>query len=266
MTERSGVRTRVDDALEVASEERGRVRTKRAAFGEFELALRGIPARSPASRSGGTGRATAPTAVSVQDPREGTASTDRYRHAREAFAGTVEPRLGDDATLETIEAELGTEIALMLDPRTDAEFSPPAKDVLLTAAAARQVELSAMERVFEAEIRSLQAAREEIGTVTSWIADANETSLPELGFEALRTHHKTLSAHRGRCEELVSDRQAVLDGRSYEGEVALSHRALVEQLYAGFPTDYPVLATSARLTGVCEGCRRAVRAHLVRRV
>lgn len=269
MTEPSGVRTRVSDALEMAGEKRRRVRAKRSAFGEFEHALREIPAHSSASRSGGTGRGTVPTAVSVREPGGDRASEDRCLRAREAFAGTIEPCL-DDAAFESlsgaIEAELGTEVALVLDPRTDTAFSPPTKDAMVSAAADRQIELSAMERALEAEIRSLRAAVEGIGAVTGWIADADETPLSKLGFAALRARHEALSAHRSRCEGLVSDRQAVLDGRSCEGEVVLGHRTLVGQLYTAFPAEYPVLATSARLIGVCEECQHAVRAHLVRRV
>lgn len=78
--------------------------------------------------------------------------------------------------------------------------------------------------------------------------------------------HDIYSTHRERCGDVLGDRQAVLDGRSCEGEVVLSHRGLVEGLYAGFPIGYPILATSARLIELCEEWQRAVRAHIVRRI
>lgn len=267
--ERSGVHTRVRDALEVAREKRRRVRAKRSAFGEFERALGEVPARSPGCGSGGTGSdGDVPAAMSVRMRGETAGSADRCRQVREAFAATIEPRLDDppDSLSAAIEAELGTEVALALDPRTDAGFSPGMKGALLTAVAERQVELSATERALGVEISSLRAAGEEIEAVTGWIADADETPLSKLGFEALRARHEALSAHRERCGDVARDRQAVLDGRSCEDELALSHRGLVEGLYAAFPAEYPVLVTCVRLIGVCEECQRAVRAHLVRRV
>lgn len=263
--ERSSVHTRVSDALEAAREERRRVRAKRSAFGEFERTLEEIPAR----RATGAGHGDVPSPLSVQARGEPTASVNRCRQVRKAFVGMIRPRLGDGVSNPlsgAIEAELGTEIALALDPRTDAGFAPRVKEVLLTAAADRQIELSAIERALGTELRSLQVARDEIEAVTGWIADADETPLSELGFETLRARHETLSTHQKRCGDVLRNRQAVLKGRSCEGEVVLSHRGLVKHLYARFPAEYPVVATSARLIEVCEECQRTVRAHLVRRV
>lgn len=251
------VRTHIGEALEVAREERRRLRKKRSDFAAFEQELREGPTRSSTRGSGGGDPGDVPAAALVAGAGDAT-TADPCRWIREAFAGTIPPhRTGDEGS------EL---LSAALEAGTVGEFPARTKAALLAAIADRQVELSAMDGALETETRSLRAASEGIEEVSGWIVDADEIPLPELGFEALRDHHETLSAHRSRCGDLASDRQAVLDGRSREGTVALSHRALVEALYTEFPAEYPVVATCARLIEVCEGCQRAIRAHLVRRV
>lgn len=259
------VRTRVDEALERVDDERRRLREKRSGLEEFERELREVPARSVGSGRPDRG---VPTAVSVAEVDD-VAAADRCRRLREAFAGTVRPPLAVDESeplSTTIEAKLGAEVATALAPETVAAFSERTKAALLSAVADRRAELASMDRALKTEGRSLRATSEAVEGITAWIADADEIPLSELGFADLRARHEALSAHRGRCEEVVSDRQAALDGRSFEGPVALSHRALVEVLYAECPVDHPVLATCVRLIGVCADSQRAVRAHLVRRV
>ncbi|WP_423751752.1 DUF7260 family protein [Salinirarus marinus] len=47
-----------------------------------------------------------------------------------------------------------------------------------------------------------------------------------------------------------------------DGQVAITHRSLVQYLYSTFSVTYPVLVTVVRLAELCQSCQRTVRDHL----
>lgn len=266
------ITTHVHDALDRVQREQEHVSEKLSAVGRFADRAREVPAGSPRKQTG-TARATAgggpsPAAITTQND----SSTDRCRQVCEAFAETVgavrSAGSEESASLSAaLRDELGDDVALALAPGTGSGFTPDVKRAVLAAATRRRTELRAMEQALATEADSLHTAAAELDEVTDWLAQTDETPLLELGFEALRERHETLAHHRTRFERLVGDRQQVLNGTtSHEAAAGVSHRALVASLYDGFPTDYPVLATVARLDGVCDDCQRAVRDHLTRRV
>ncbi|WP_327050595.1 DUF7260 family protein [Halomicrococcus gelatinilyticus] len=266
------VTTHVNDALGRVQREQEHVSEKQSALDRFCDRVREVPAGSPRQPSA-TSRATAGgTASAMATYRRSDSSADRCRRVCEAFAETVAAAgLADGQESESLSTalrtELGDDVALALAPGTDGVFTPDVKQAVLAAATRRRTELRAMERALATEADSLRTAAAELDEVTDWLARTDETPLLELGFEALRERHETLTRHRARCERLARDRQRVLNGTtSHEAAAGVSHRALVASLYDGFPTDHPVLATVARLDGVCDDCQRAVRDHLTRRV
>lgn len=198
---------------------------------------------------------------------------DGCRAVRRAFAETIRPHSVVDVAdadaeplLETIREELSDSIAVALAPTTEASFSPGLKRAVVSAATARRVELTTLDRALEREGAFLDEAQSTVETVTDWLVDADETPLTDLGFDALRARHETLGTHRDRCSDLADRRQAFLrETTERNAQARIGHRKLVPYLYDDFPVDHPVLATVARLDSVCAGCQRTVRDHLVRR-
>ncbi|WP_460559486.1 DUF7260 family protein [Halorubrum pallidum] len=87
-----------------------------------------------------------------------------------------------------------------------------------------------------------------------------------LGFDELRAYHDRLEAHRAQCAGVCRDRQEDLGGAtSHDVAVGITHRSLVEHVYANLSVTHPVLDTATRLSGICTECQRTVRDHLVRR-
>jgi hypothetical protein len=218
--------------------------------------------------------ASSPGVTATTGTLDGDRSTDdRCRAVRQAFVETIRPHSVDDAAdadaeplLETVRAELTDSIAVALAPTTDASFSPALKRAIASAATARRVELTTLDRALDREETMLDDAESTVETVTDWLVDADETPLTDLGFEALRSRHVTLATHRDRCADLADRRQSFLRRTTDRGAQArIPHRSLVSSLYDDFPVDHPVLATVARLDSVCAACQRTVRDHLVRR-
>jgi len=254
------VRTHVRAARERVGDERAAVAAKRDALDTFREEVRSM---EPAGR--GVARAAAGPVV------DGSTGTGRERCSavRTAFAETVAPHSGeaDEGLLETMDAELGEQLALAVAPSTPTAFTPGVRDRLVSAIEARRRELSVTLRALDGEADSLDRTRDTLGEVTDWLATADETPLSALGFEELAARHRTLGTHREACADLARRRQAHLDGTTSAGaSVGLTHRDLVAYLYQSLSVDYPVLTTVARLVEVLECCRRAVRDHLVRRV
>lgn len=260
------VETHVDRAAARVREERTALESKGAAYEAFVRRVAAVPAESAPS-----GQPGAAVATGTQFRTEARGS-DRCRAVREAFAETVRPHsvadVDDAESLSTtIRNELTDAVADVLAPTTDAVFTPETKRAIVAEARTQRAGVAVTERALDREAASLDDAAAVVEAVTSWVAGAERTPLSELGFDALRNRHRTLAAHRERCEAAVADRQTFLrESTGRTAAVEVGHRALARYLYQELPVKYPVLSTVTRFDGVCESCQRAVRAHLVRRV
>ncbi|RNJ26020.1 DUF7260 family protein [Halosegnis longus] len=258
------VETHIDDAIERASDERAVIADKRDAIAQFTERVAEL---SPASEATAT-----PAIATTGGLAEGSDAGDsRCRTVRQAFAETVYPHAldeieGTESVHAAIGNELSEELAVALAPATDAAFSATLKQALVSEAESRRTETAVLVRALEREVEQLQQAGAVVEEVTGWIDEAEETPLTELGFDALHARHERLADYRDRCETVVSERQAFLDGTTNTGaDVGVSHRLFPSYLYQSFPDEHPALATVARLDSTCESCQRAVRAHLTRR-
>ncbi|WP_254532395.1 DUF7260 family protein [Natrinema gelatinilyticum] len=267
------VRTPIHHARDRVNEERNHVREKRTSFETFARLVRRITARSvrhPPDAPAVTDEDTFAAPTISCAPRVDS-SEDGCKQVREAFAETVRPHSVRDLEepeplAATIEEEFGPDCALALASKTPTRFTASTKRAVLAAVAERTTELAAMGNALESEAESLDVAADVVEDCTSWLVEANETPLPDLGFDELRTRHETLSRYRTRCDDLARDRQSFLSGTTNPGPgVGMTHQELAAYLYAAFPVDYPVLATCVRLERICRNCQRAVRDHLVRR-
>lgn len=200
-----------------------------------------------------------------------TPATDRCQTVRTVFAETIRPHSvasidGTESLLETIRAEFTGEIAVALAPTTDVSFSPELKRMLLAEAGARRSEAASLREALGREEAHLDEAATSVDAVITWIANSDETPLTDLGFEALKRRHETLSSHVDCCEEVAHNRQDFLQATtSSGGDTGVPHRNVMPYLYQDFSVDHPVLATAATLTETCQECQRAVRDHLTRR-
>jgi hypothetical protein len=258
------VQTYVDQARRRVQAEREAVAAKLAAIDGFverigDLSTASTPSTTEAIAAGGG------------LVRAESATEDRCRTVRTVFADTIRPHSVADVDeseplLATIRSEFSDGVAVALAPTTETAFTAELKRAVLSEAAARRAETAVLRRALDREAGHLEAAGETVDDVTGWIADADETPLTDLGFEALQQRHETLARHRTRCDTLAERRQVFLNGTTNEGaDTGIRHRVLVPYLYQEFPVDHPLLATAARLDATCAECRRAVRAHLVRR-
>ena len=200
------------------------------------------------------------------------ASTDEQcRAVRTAFEETIRPHSvadidGSEPLLATIRSEFTDSIAVALAPTTETPFSADLKRMLISEANARRTEIDVFRRALTREETHLETAADRLADIVTWITDADDTPLPDLGFEALKQRHETLADHRDRCETLAQQRQAFLQQTTNEHvEAGIEHRELVQYLYGDSPVAHPLLTTIVRLDAVCKTCQRAVRQHLVRR-
>jgi hypothetical protein len=263
------VETHVGDALDRAETERRHVEQKGAAFQEFRAVVREI---EPTTRGGQPGGPMADGGIAVAATGyAGGGTRNKCEQVRAEFAETVgqvsDVVAAEETTIETLREEFCEEIALALSPHSESQFTPNVKQALLTAAGNRRQELAALRKALVVERESLDDAVEEVGEMTTWLAEADQTPLLGLGFEELRERHERLSSFRDRCKRIADHRQDTLETTtSYEGSAGLEHEGVVTYLYDDFPTTHPVLSTTARLDEVCADCQRAVRDHLTRRV
>mgnify|MGYP006288907567 FL=1 len=261
-----GIETHVHQARTRAQAEWEAVDAKVDAYDAFIGRVTNLPT-APAPSA--TPRATAAAGTLA---RGGSATDDRCRRVRKAFAETVRPHSIDDvddpeSVLETVQSEFSDSVAAALAPTTETSFTPELKRVVVSVASTRRTETKVLRRALAREDDRLERAGETVDDVVEWITRANETPLSDLGFAALRRRHESLAQHRERCEQLARRRQEFVRGTTNEGvDAGIRHQRLVSYLYEDFPVAFPVLATVARLDAVCATCQRAVRQHLVRRV
>jgi len=103
--------------------------------------------------------------------------------------------------------------------------------------------------------------------VTGSILDNDDGEVYALNFDELRERHERLKRHKKRCEDVLAERQEVLHSTTNsKGAKGLEHRELISYLYEDFPTDYPVIATTTRLYGLCEELQEKVRHEIARSV
>jgi len=258
------VTTHIETARSRVSAERATVERKREAFETFAERVATLPTDPTPSAAASI------TATAGPRPHADPSASDRCRTVRTAFAETIRPHSVADADdteplLSTIRTEFTDAIAVALASTTEASFSAALKRAILTETRARRAEAETLERALGCERTQLDDAVSTVERLTGWLADADETPLTDLGFDALRARHETLATHRDHCRELADRRQAFLRQTTGDTRAEISHRTLVPYLYEDFPIDYPVLSTITRLDDVCETCQRAVRDHLVRR-
>jgi hypothetical protein len=260
------VTTHIDHARSRLRAERKAVARKREAFEAFAGRIAELPTEPAQSATPGV------TATAGPHRHGESGATDRRHTVQRIFAETIRPHSvadADDAEslLATIRAEFTDTIAVALAPTTDASFSAELKEAIVAETRVRRVEAETLERALDRERTQLDDAASTVERITSWIADADETSLLDLGFDELRTRHETLATHRDRCQELADRRQAFLRGTTTgDSGARIGHRKLPPYLYEDFPVDHPVLSTVVRLDSACAECQRSVRNHLVRRV
>lgn len=265
------IRTHIDDARNRVRAEQEALAEKMSATEEFISRVGEISPDSTATATTATTTATqgVATATHVQS---GGSRTEGCALVREAFAETVRPHSVADIEdpeplLETIKAELTESVAVALAPQANTPLSPGLKRAILSEAEGRQTEIEVMRQTLDGEAAMLDDAAETVDTITAWIAEADETPLSELDFDALQERHEQLDRHRERCERLATERQRFLrETTSKSVETGLRHEHIIPQLYEDFPVEYPVLATAGRLEETCRECQRAVRNHLTRRV
>lgn len=261
-----GVETHVHQARTRAQAEWEAVDAKVDAYDAFVDRVMDVPTAPTPSA---TPRATATAGALSQG---GAPTGERCRRVRNAFAETVRPHSVDDvdgseSVLETVQSELSNSVAVALAPTTEPSFTPELKRVVVSVASTRRTESKVLRRAIAREDARLERAAETVDDIVEWITEANESSLNDLDFEALRQRHETLARHRERCDELAGRRQEFVRSTTNEGvDVGIRHQRLVSYLYEDFPVEFPVLATVARLDAACAECQRAVRRHLVRRV
>jgi hypothetical protein len=259
------IQTHVDQARTRVRTEREAVTAKLDAFESFADRVADLPTEPRPSSPSGV------TATAGPLSRGGSATDDRCRAVRTAFAETIRPHSVADvddpeSLLATIKSEFSDSIAVALAPTTEPSFTAGLKQAVLSDVGTRRTEMAVLRLALDHEAEHLDAAAAVVDEIVGWIADTDETPLADLGFDALRRRHERLAEHRERCTDLVRERQAFLRRSTNRDGSGISHRTLVPYLYEDFPVDHPLLATAARLDAICADCQRAVRGHLVRSV
>lgn len=267
------VELRTHAAIERAAAERESIEAKAAAFRRFAEQVQDV---SPTGGSGARSQSTLnPTASSVsqQTPTGGalavrsssSSHTSPCHSVREAFAATVLPHAEVETTQKALVDELSTDLAAALSPAAGG-FAQGLKQQLLSRVSERKRECQLLSKAIETERERVRETCSELDSITSWIAEADETPLLQLGFEELRERHDRLEAHRETCSELAHERQAAIRGTRNDGLTGIRQRELLDLLYEDFADNNPVLADIARLDDLLSECQRSVRRHLCARV
>jgi len=260
--------THLAAARDLARAERESVRGKLDAYDQFVARVQDLPLESshPGQRAPALPAGGAQSSGSAASTETGCASV------RAAFRDTIRPYSvedidDDEPLLETIRSELSDSIAVALAPTTDAGFTSSLRDAIVAAVESRRVEAHVMQAGLDAELDELAAASETLEPILTWLYDADETPLTDLGFDQLRARHAKLAAHRERCAQLLADRQAFLHrSTKHAGQAGMQHRTLVRYLYADLPVVFPALAAGVRVETLCADAQRTVREHLTCRV
>lgn len=259
------VDTYVEQARTCVRTEQEAVDAKLDAFETFISRVADLQTdRTPASVAGITAGGTAHLSTDAT-------GTDGCRTVRTAFAETIRPHSVADideteSLLETIREEFTDAIAVALAPTTEASFTPELKRMVLAEAQSRRSEAAALQAALKREEAQLDEAAELVDDVIAWLADANETPVTDLGFDALKQRHETLASHCDCCTDAARERQAFLQRETNSSlDAGIRHQSLIPYLYQDVPVEHPVLASVANLDATCQARQRTVRDHLVRR-
>ncbi|UPV73687.1 hypothetical protein M0R89_14210 [Halorussus limi] len=256
---------RTPAAVERAAAERDRIEEKVAAFGEFRERVESVPtdANRRAGRSSRSGSRAVGSALAVG--ASGTSTTGGAATVREAFRETVLPYADADSMQEAMADELSPELTAALSPAAGG-FSTGLQRQLVSRADRRRKECGLLADGIEGERDRVRALADELGEITDWLADADETPLLQLGFEELRARHDRLEEFRATCDRLAAERQAAIRETRSDGLTGIREAELIAHLYGEFDDAHPVLADLAELDAVLAECQRAVRRHLCARV
>lgn len=259
-----GVETEVDRAIERARAEREAFAAKVGAFESFADRVSDLRTASGGSSGAGV------TATTGSRARA-TDAADSCRAVRTAFAETVRPHSVADVDdpeplLATVGSEFTESIAVALAPTTGTPFTDELRRAILSETRERVAEAETLRAAIEREESELSEAAGTVRGVTTWLTEADETPLSELGFEGLRRRHEGLSERRRECEDLARRRQSFLaETTAKSPNAGVRHGDVIPFLYRDFSVEHPVLATAARLDELCRECQRVVRTHLTRR-
>ncbi|PGF15900.1 hypothetical protein CP556_07075 [Natrinema sp. CBA1119] len=265
--------TAVHRALECVGEERDAVRDRGTAFETFAQRVRAVPAEQPGSvQPQQTAPALSTTVTQAPPPQGSTPSTPigRCVTVREAFAETVRPHSvadcdAEETLVETIAAELTEDIAVALV--TENGWTPALKCAVLEAVSTRRREVESLQELLQRERSALETAIEEIDEIVDWLQATAGESLLQCNFDALQAKHERLEEYRDRLEARIDRRQAQFsESTNRYGPGGTRYRTVVRSVYSALSVRYPLLSTGTRLYGICEGCQRAVRSQLTRRV
>lgn len=292
------VELRTHVAVERAEAEREHVEQKVSAFETFAERVQEMATDDPATTTVGTPNATetgeralavSPIATSAgtaganamdaganatNAPESATGAgpsaksrtaSDGAEAVREAFRDTVLDSADADEMATALRDELTPELAAALAP-VGSGLGANLRTRLVSKAEERSSECGLLADAIGTERDRLRDVAAELDAVTDWVAEADETPLRQLGFEALRERHDRLAEFRTTCDRLARERQAIVRGTRRDGLTGIRERELLDHLYADFEEDHPVLADLARLDDLLADCQRAVRSHLCARV
>ncbi|MFD1565365.1 hypothetical protein ACFR99_17655 [Haloarchaeobius amylolyticus] len=259
--------TAVHRALEHIAEEWETVADRDAALETFTQRVRAIPAEQPSALQ--ARQAATPTATQAIQVRGAapSAADDRCATVRTAFDETIGSNSGyeNESRFEAMAAALTEDVAAAL--ATDAGWTPPLKAAVLEAVSTSRRNLAIRRGILQEERATLEAAMTEIDEIVSWLQATADESFLQCGFDDLRAKHERLETYQDRLETRLSRRQAQFSrSTARDGTDGSRYRSIVTSIHANSPTRYPLLSTVTRLYSVCDGCQRAVRAHLTRRV
>ncbi|WP_380680458.1 DUF7260 family protein [Salinigranum sp. GCM10025319] len=242
------------------TEELERTREKRRALDRFESAVESIAVTSP------TRQVTTEGFAATQ-----SSGTTGVRRVREAFEEHVRPLSGDaletpETVHEAIATEFSRDVAVALATAESGGLPSRLKRAVLDESARRRGEMKLTARALDGECESLDEARETLDEVRAWLDERDDVRLSTRDFGTLVAWHDRLDEHRAALDEVAERRQQYLDRTTATDiTVAVSHRTLVEYLYAESPSTFPVLDACASLAATCATARRNVRQHLTGR-
>lgn len=258
------VENHIDDAQSRVISEQRALDRKQEAYQKFIHDINSIePNRRPSSTTSST------TTGGTVHYSSDTSSVDRCRLVRKIFTETIRPHsIADieesEPLLETISEEFTDEIAIALAPTTGTLFTPELKQLILTESKAQKLEIEVFQRTLDKEKSRLSNINNTLECIANWIIETNEIALTDRSFDELKKLHETLTQHRNRCDEIVSERQCFINKSTKKAEVSITHRTAISYLYQDFEVDHPVLATIINLEMMCQSCQRSVRKQLVR--
>lgn len=253
---------RVSAARAEVAEERSRTATEQDAFARFARQVARLDPSRPApqtTRADGMGVA---AAVSSHSP------PDRGLEAvREAYRATVMamPHYEeeyDESMARHMREEFGGEVATAVSDGPG--LTPELRQALMDRAREAAIERDRLMRRLDREAESLDAADDQLASITAELEAAEGSSLDELGFERLVDEWNRLGELESRVSRLLGRRQETLGSNGLSGRGA-GQQSLYEYLYADLDTTFPILSDGSVLADRVKGARSRVLAALTAR-